>query len=66
MLAVPMITKGHVIGTLSVDDDTPNAFDEDEGRLLTIAAAQAATTIENARLYESLKERARRLKLAYR
>jgi len=33
--------------------------------LLTIAAAQAATMIENARLYESLKERARRLKLAY-
>ena len=65
LLVVPMITKGHVIGTLSVDDDTPNAFDEDEGRLLTIAAAQAATTIENARLYESLKERARRLKLAY-
>ena len=65
LLAVPMITKGHVIGTLSVDDDTPDAFDEDEGRLLTIAAAQAATTIENARLYESLKERARRLKLAF-
>jgi signal transduction histidine kinase len=65
LLVVPMITKGHVIGTLSVDDDSPNAFDEDEGRLLTIAAAQAATTIENARLYESLKERARRLKLAY-
>jgi len=65
LLAVPMMTKGHVIGTLSVDDDTPDAFDEDEGRLLTIAAAQAATTIENARLYESLKERARRLKLAF-
>lgn len=65
LLVVPMITKGHVIGTLSVDDDEPNAFDPEEGRLLTIAAAQAATIIENARLYESLKERARRLKLAY-
>ncbi|MBC7241361.1 MAG: GAF domain-containing protein, partial [Anaerolineae bacterium] len=65
LLVVPMITKGNVIGTLSVDDSMPNAFDPEEGRLLTIAAAQAAAMIENARLYESLKERARRLKLAY-
>lgn len=65
LLVVPMITKGHVIGTLSVDDAKPDAFNLDDGRLLTIAAAQAATMIENARLYESLKERARRLKLAY-
>ena len=65
LLVVPMITKGNVIGTLSVDDSIPNAFDPEEGRLLTIAAAQAAAMIENARLYESLKERARRLKLAY-
>lgn len=65
LLVVPMITKGNVIGTLSVDDSAPNAFDPEEGRLLTIAAAQAAAMIENARLYESLKERARRLKLAY-
>lgn len=65
LLVVPMITKGNVIGTLSVDDSVPNAFDPEEGRLLTIAAAQAAAMIENARLYESLKERARRLKLAY-
>jgi signal transduction histidine kinase len=65
LLAVPLITKGHVIGTLNVDDNQPNAFDFHEGQLLTIAAAQAATMIENARLYESLKERAHRLKLAY-
>jgi len=65
LLAVPLITKGRVIGALNVDDDKPNAFDAHEGQLLTIAAAQAATMIENARLYESLKERARRLKLAY-
>jgi signal transduction histidine kinase len=65
LLAVPLITKGRVIGTLNLDDNKPDAFDPHEGQLLTIAAAQAATIIENARLYESLKERARRLKLAY-
>ncbi len=65
LFVVPMISKGRVIGTLSVDDDEIDAFSPEEGRLLTIAAAQAAVAIENAQLFENLKERAERLERAY-
>lgn len=65
LLVVPLITKDRVIGTLSVDDLTVNAFSADDGRLLTIAAAQVAVVLENIRLYEGLKERARKLEEAY-
>jgi PAS domain S-box-containing protein len=65
LLVVPLITKNRVIGTLSVDDLRAEAFSDDVGRLLTIAAAQAAVAIENAQLYDGLKERAQKLEEAY-
>jgi len=65
LLAVPLIYKGQVIGALNVDDDKPDAFSGDVERLLSIAGTQAAVAIENARLYESLKERAERLAKAH-
>lgn len=65
LLVVPLITKDRVIGTLSVDDLKVDAFSPEDGRLLTIAAAQAAVAIENARLFESLKERAQKQEEAY-
>ena len=65
LLVVPMISKGRVIGTLCIDDDKPDVFSSDDGRLLAIAAAQAAVAIENAQLYESLKKRAEELAKAY-
>ena len=54
LLVVPLLVRGEVIGTLSIDDEQPGAFDQ-ESRLMTIAAAQAAVAIENAQLYESLQ-----------
>lgn len=66
LLVVPLTYKGHVIGTLNVDDDQPDAFPPDTVRLLSIAGAQAAVAIENARLFEALKERAERLAEAHR
>jgi len=65
LLVVPLIAKDRVIGTLSVDDSKVDAFSADHGRLLTIAAAQAAVAIENARLFAGLKERAKKLEDAY-
>jgi len=61
LLTVPLSVQQRVIGTLTVDSDRPNAFDEADERLLTIAAAQAAISIENARLYTSLEQRAKNL-----
>lgn len=57
LLVVPLKVKDQVIGTLAVDSDLPDAFGQDDERLLTIAAAQVAVAIENARLYADLKQR---------
>lgn len=64
LLVVPLIVRGEAVGTLSIDDTRPNAFDE-EVRLLTIAAAQAAVAIENAQLYESLQASYKELENAF-
>ena len=65
LLTVPLYTQQQVIGTLTVDSERANAFSEADERLLTIAAAQAAIAIENARLYANLEQRARNLAEAY-
>lgn len=65
LLCMPLIAHERVVGTLAVDKDVPDGFTPDDERLLTIAAAQAAVAIENARLYQELKERAARLERAY-
>jgi GAF domain-containing protein/two-component sensor histidine kinase len=65
LLCIPLIVHERVVGTLAVDKDVPDGFTPDDERLLTIAAAQAAVAIENARLYQELKERAARLEQAY-
>lgn len=61
LLTVPLSVQQRIIGTLTVDSDRPNAFREADERLLTIAAAQIAVAIENARLYTSLESRAKSL-----
>jgi GAF domain-containing protein/anti-sigma regulatory factor (Ser/Thr protein kinase) len=66
LLVVPLMVKDRVIGTLAIDQAIPDAFDQDDQRTLTIAAAQAAVAIENAQLYADLKERAAKLEQAYR
>lgn len=54
LLAVPMLVKGRVIGVINVDERVPAAFGPNQERLLTIAAAQAAIAIENARLFSGI------------
>ena len=65
LLVVPLVIRDRVVGALCVDDIKTNAFSQDDERLLAIAGAQAAVAIENASLYEGLKERAERLERAY-
>jgi len=57
-LTVPLVCKGRIIGTIGVATLTPRLFGPDEIRLLDIIANQVAVVIENARLYESLRESA--------
>ena len=51
-LGVPLVVKGRAIGVMSVQAYVPAAFDEDDQRLLSMAAQQAASALENARLFQ--------------
>lgn len=62
LLCVPMISRKRVIGVLQVLHSAPGQyFNELDQQLLTTFGNQAAIAIENARLYESLKEERDRL-----
>lgn len=54
LLVVPLVAHGKVIGTINLDDSSPNAFSVDQERLLTIAATQVGISIENARLFTKI------------
>ncbi len=55
--AVPLQIKGKTIGVLEVlNKFSHNGFDEEDLRLMLTLATQAAIAIENARLYQSLRE----------
>lgn len=62
LLCVPMISRNKVTGVLQVLHSTPDHYFGDlDQQLLTTFANHAAVAIENARLYESLKEERDRL-----
>jgi sigma-B regulation protein RsbU (phosphoserine phosphatase) len=54
---LPMLVADTVIGTISVQDDQPNAFDEAHVHLLTLLANQSAAALNNARLYARSQRR---------
>jgi len=60
LLVVPLILGQKRIGTLSVDSERVRAFTEDDERLLTTLATQAAIAIENARLFQEIIEEKRK------
>jgi signal transduction histidine kinase len=71
IIAVPMISRGEVIGVIELlnrRDGTP--FDADDERLLMSFAANAAVSIENARLFtqtdQALAERVEELSMMQR
>jgi signal transduction histidine kinase len=56
MVCAPLTTRGEVIGAVQVLNKIHGArFDEDDLDLITSFAAQSATAIENARLYQELR-----------
>jgi GAF domain-containing protein len=57
-VGVPLIVRGQVIGALAVQSYEPNAYTEADVELLTTIATQAASAIENARLYKAEQRRA--------
>jgi len=66
LLAVPILSKDHLVGGLLVyDSRTLRTFSEQEIAIVTGIAHQTAIAIENARLYQELQKRAQELERAY-
>ena len=56
-MAVPMLVGDKVIGVLDAQSPEVSAFNEDDLRILSSVAAQAAIAIERARLYEETRQK---------
>jgi len=61
ILGVPLKQRDLVVGVLNVFDEEAGVFTEDDSRLLSLFAAQAAIAIENARLHQAEHRRAEQL-----
>ncbi|MEP6894777.1 MAG: PAS domain S-box protein, partial [Chloroflexota bacterium] len=55
-LYMPLKVGDSVIGVINVESKEPNAFTEEDERLLATLASQAAIAFENARLYQSAQK----------
>ena len=60
-VAVPLIVKDRVMGVMDLESDRVGYFTEDHVRTLSLLAPQIATSMENARLYEEVAQRQRRM-----
>jgi sigma-B regulation protein RsbU (phosphoserine phosphatase) len=60
-VAIPLILHDRVIGVMDLESVHPAFFTEDHVRALSLLAPQIATSVENARLYEELAQRERRM-----
>jgi GAF domain-containing protein len=56
-LAAPLVSKGRIIGAIALDKREPNSYSEVAVGLLTAFANQAATALDNARLFEENEQR---------
>jgi PAS domain S-box-containing protein len=66
LMAVPLVGQGdRVLGVLYLYYTTPQAFPGSEVSLLTAYAAQLATALENAQLYEEAQSQRTRLRLIF-
>ncbi len=54
-LAVPLIARDKIVGVFNVESTRPHAFRDEDLAALEILGRQAATAIENARLYQNLR-----------
>jgi signal transduction histidine kinase len=54
-LCVPLVVGPWVIGVLNVESPQPNAFTEDDQRLLSTLASNLAVLVERARLFEEVE-----------
>ena len=60
-LAVPLLLKDRCIGVIDLESPQLGAFQKRDVEILTVLASQAAVALENARLYETVKQNEARL-----
>jgi diguanylate cyclase (GGDEF)-like protein/putative nucleotidyltransferase with HDIG domain len=60
---VPLVAYDHVIGAMAVFSDQDHAFDEGHLELMRVLASEASIAIENARLFQEERTKARHLSL---
>ncbi|MCV0402397.1 MAG: GAF domain-containing protein [Chloroflexi bacterium] len=60
MMAAPLLGPDRLIGTITVQSTTANAFGAEHAELLSVLADQAAIALTNARLYAEVEESERR------
>ncbi|MBN4049641.1 SpoIIE family protein phosphatase [Bacteroidales bacterium AH-315-N07] len=65
-VAIPLTVKDKLIGVLAIESDKANVFDEKDEFIITIIANQAASAIENAKLFKSEQEKLDQLNIAHK
>lgn len=60
-VSVPIMNKGEIIGVINVQHKRPKRYAEETLALLLTIANQVGGAIANARLYEDMRQKARRL-----
>ena len=66
VISAPLIFRGQVLGAILVESEKSNAFSSDDGQLLSVIAGHLAGLVDNVRLHEETRERARNLDLIHR
>lgn len=61
-LVVPLIFRERVLGVLDLESLKPGAFSEQDEAILTMLASTVAVALENARLYDQLRQAEQRRK----
>jgi phosphoserine phosphatase RsbU/P len=60
-IAVPLIVRDRVVGVMDLENDKIGFFTDEHVRTLTLLAPQIANSLENARLYQEVADRERRM-----
>jgi sigma-B regulation protein RsbU (phosphoserine phosphatase) len=60
-VAVPLIVQDRVVGVMDLESERIGYFTDDHVRVLALLAPQIASSVENARLYEELSTREKRM-----
>src|SRR5262249_51073059 len=60
-VAVPLMVQDRVIGVMDLESDKMGYFTEDHVRTLALLAPQVASSVENARLYQEIAAREKRM-----